>query len=275
MRPNAQIKPRRQEKVNPSQRGGFRSYLLDELEKAPSTVKQYLYRVDFIEAHIGRPLEEVQDDPDVFRKLKRDLRGRYSSSHLKGAIVVAHHFHQWGALEGKWKRNGIMDVKPPRERNDSTPPLLIDKVRSILAAAEGSLEVRVTHLPAFAGTRIEEAASVGDSHWVDGWLRFRGKGGKLREVPVHPRLERVRFIILARPFPHKASLQKAKERIERKVGFSFVTHQLRKSFSTALHDGRVSDLCRKDLLGHSTGLDGVYTLVSRREKQEAIAKVPY
>lgn len=261
--------------MNGENREGFTAYLLNELEKAPSTVKQYLYRVDFIEAQIGRPLEEVQDDPNVFRKLKVELRGRYSSSHLKGAIVVAHHFHQWGALEGKWASNGIMDVKPPRERNDSAPPLPIDKVRAILSAARGSLEVRATHLPAYAGTRIEEAASIGDSQWSDGWLRFVGKGGGKREVPVHPNLERVRFGILAHPYPHKCSLQKAKERIERRVGFPFVTHQLRKSFSTVLHDEGVTSLCRKELLGHSLGLDGVYTLVSRREKQEAVVKVPY
>lgn len=256
-------------------REGFSTYLLDELEKAPSTVRQYLYRADFLEKEIGRPLEEVQDDPGVLRRLKVDLRGRYSSSHIKGAIVVAHHFHEWGALEGKWQLDGWMSVKPPKERNDSPPPLPIDKVKMILAAAQGSLEVRVTHLPAYEGMRIEESAAIGDSHWVDGWLRFIGKGGERREVPVHPTVEARRFGILAHPYPHKSSLQKAKERIERRVGFHFVTHQLRKSFSTELHNGGVSDLCRKEMLGHATGLDGVYTLVSRREKLEAMEVVPY
>jgi site-specific recombinase XerD len=254
-------------------RAGFMAYLLDELEKAPSTVRQYLYRADFIEGKLDKPLEEVTSSD--LRQFKAQLRGVYSSSHIKGAIVVAHHFHQWGSLEDKWQRNGIMDVKPPKERNNSPPPLPIDKVRAILAAAQGSLEVRVTHLPSYGGLRIEEASYIGEGEWTEGWLRFAGKGDKPREVPVHPCLEAVKPQILAHPRPHKYSLQKAKERIEARLGFRFVTHQLRKSFSTALHDEGVSHLCRKDLLGHSLGLDGVYTLVSQREKIAATSCLPY
>lgn len=254
-------------------RVGFVAYLSDELERAPTTVKQYLYRADFLETKLGKPLEAVTSDD--LRRLKTELRGVYSSSHLKGAIVVAHHFHAWGALEGKWPRNGIMDVKPPKEHNDSPPPLPIYKVVAVLEAASGSLETRAAYLPSLASTRAEESAGIGEAEWEDGWLRFVGKWGRRREVPVHPLLESVRDAILDHPYPHKESLQKAKQRIERRVGFRFRLHQLRKSFSTALHDGGVSQLCRRELMGHATGLDGIYTLVSQREKREAIAVLPF
>jgi integrase len=259
--------------VESGNRKGFRSYLRDDLEKAESTVAQYLYRADFLERCLEKPLEEMTSDD--LRALKVRLRGGYSSAHIKGVIVVAHHFHQWGALEGKWARNGVMDVKPPKEKNDSPPPLPIEKVRAILAAAQGPLEMRVSHLPAYGGLRTGECAVIGEAEWTDGWLRFVGKGDRRREVPVHPSLEAVREAILAHPYPHKDSLPDAKERIESRVGFRYVTHQLRKSFSTELHNGGVSDLCRKSLMGHSLGLDGVYTLVSQREKREAVPLLPW
>lgn len=259
--------------MKPGNRAGFAAYLLNDEEKAPTTVKQYLHRAAAVERHLGMPIESVSGDD--LAGLKVALRGAYSSSYIKGLIVATHRFHEWGADEDLWPLNGIMKVKPPKERNDSPRPLSPERVRLVLASARGPLEVRAVYLPSFAGTRVMESARIGDKEWDDGWFDFVGKGDKRRQVPVHPALERVRDTILEKPYPHKESLQKAKKRVQERVGFRFRLHQLRKSFATSLHNNGVTEICRRDLMGHATGLDGIYVLVSDREKTEAVGIVDY
>jgi integrase len=71
------------------------------------------------------------------------------------------------------------------------------------------------------------------------------------------------------------TMQRVKRRLARRVGFHFVAHQLRDTFSTRLFDAEVDDRIVKELIGHTTGVTGRYVEVSRRRKQDAIAKLSY
>lgn len=250
----------------------YASFLLEEKERSSRTAETYLYRWKVVEEKAGKPIQELSTE-DLFA-LKRVLReAGYSSAHIKGLFVAVRQVRKWGVVTGRWPQNGVEHVPIPREVNNSSRPLPLDKVRLILGVAADPYELRATYVPSYGGLRVEEAAGL--ETWQDGWLDFIGKGGKPRQVPVHPCLEARRDAILSRPTPHRGTLQSAKERIEERVGFRFVIHQLRKSFSTALHNEGVSSLCRRKLMGHSLGLDGVYTDVSEREQEEAIAVLPY
>lgn len=245
-------------------------YLRGELDRSERTVKQYEYRVGFVEGRLAKLAEDVI--PAELRRLKMDLREEgYSSSHVKGVVVAMRQYHEWGEVDEAFPPTGVAHVRTPKEENRSPRPLPHSQLRTLLDACRGPLETRVIWLPSFAGLRIAEAAGV---EWEDGWIDLIGKGRKRREIPVHPRLAERREEILSFR-PHPSSLQNAKERVEERTGISFVTHQLRKTFSTALHDAKVDGLCRRSLLGHALGLDGVYTEISRREKQEAVAALPY
>lgn len=251
----------------------FALYLSGELHRTEGTVRQYLYRIRFLEEWTGKPIEEVTADD--LRRLKANPQG-YSSSHIKSMIVTLRQFHSWGVLEGLWQPGSIAALKVPKEDCRESAPLPDDKARTLLEKAEGSLETRLVYLGLYAGMRIGESASLTDEEWQDGWLRFRGeKTNKLREVPVHPDLADERDAILSYATPHKASMQKAKERLEKRVGFAFISHQLRKSFSSKLHDEGVSDRVVKDLIGHTQDVTGRYIVVSRRMKQQAIAKLDW
>jgi integrase len=247
----------------------FETFLLEEDRKKPSTVEAYLYRLAWLERYFGKPVEEVTADD--LRQLKRERP--VSSQTLKGEIVAIQRFHVWGSLEKLWAKNGICDVKPPPvDDEDSPPPLPIHQARTLMAACRRPLEYRVIYYPLLAGTRIGESAEIDGSNWHDdGVLRFRGKkNGRVREIPIHPELERVKWVILASMPTDTSSLQRVARRLKARTGIKFRTHQLRKTFSTVLYDDDVPDEVVKDLLGHVGDVTRRYAPVSMRRKRNAM-----
>lgn len=252
----------------------FADYMLYELGRSPRTVKTYLCYIRMAERIIGKPVESI--DSDDLRQFKRNTP--YSSQTTKGIIVAVRQFLYWGALEGHWLLDGkISLIKTPRVLNEGPPALPIEKVRILLDACQRPLEYRVIYLPSYAGTRIGESAAVAGPMWgEDGFLQFRGeKNFAVRRVPIHPDLERVKWLILASPPPYPTTLQRVKRRLEKRVGFNFVAQQLRKSFASSLYDCDVPDEVVGCMLGHTGSVTRVYAPVSDRRKQLAILKLPY
>lgn len=256
-------------------RDDYLAYAGDELQLLPSTVKAYGRRLGYLEQRIGKPIEDVT--PDDLREFKRTSTPELSSQTISGFLTVAREFHVWGSLEGHWPKNGISDVRGPRVLNDGPSPLSIEKALSIVASCRRPLEYRVVFLPLYAGMRIGEAAAFSGERWLeDGWLRFRGeKTLKMRRVPVHPSLRAVKWKVLASPPTHGSTLQRVKRRLEERSGVRYVTHQLRKTFMTALYDADVDDRVVKELVGHQQDVSGRYIVVSDRKLKEAINALPY
>lgn len=252
----------------------FADYLRDELQRAPGTVREYLLRLSYVEQALEKPVQAIT--AAELRAYKTQMLRSYSSGTVKGIIVAVRQFFSWGTLEGLSLDPAVALVRTPKEVNDSCPPLPIEKARALLEACVRPLDYKLVYYGLYAGTRIGETARMTAGHWQDGYLRFRGgKTGRLREIPIHPELARVERTVAASKRSWSGVLQNRKRALEERVGFPFVTHQLRKTFSTCLHDAGVSDLCRRDLLGHALGLDGVYTLISRKEKAGAILALDY
>lgn len=252
----------------------FADYALHELGMKSSTVAQYVARLGYAEQATGKPLREI--GPEDLRRLKRERPPGWGSSHLKGVLVAFRLFHDWGVLEGLWTRNDADLVKGPRVLDEDIPPLEAHKVRRLMAACRRPLEYRLVYLGAYAGMRIGEAASISGEMWGEGWLRFRGeKNDRIREIPVHPDLEAVKWKILAHPPTYDSTMQRVKRRLADRAGIHFVAHQLRKSFSNTLWDAGVPDRIVKALLGHSQDVTGRYIEVSRRMKLEAVKLLSY
>lgn len=155
--------------------------LVDDL--ADSTVRQYRNRIPIIEKLAGKPIERITADDAMSIKAMKDT---YSSSYRKSLLVTLRSVHDYGALIGKWERNGISFVKPPREENYTSLPLAVEDVEELLQAARTPAEIRVTHLPSLAGLRIGEAALIRPPHWLPGRLYFRReKTRRLEQVPIH------------------------------------------------------------------------------------------
>lgn len=248
----------------------FGVFELEENGKKPTTVEAYLYRLNWLERYFGKPIEQVTAD-DI-RQLKRDKP--VSSQTLKGKIVAAHQFHIWGYLENLWPKNGICDVKPPRvDDEESPPPLPLHQAAQLVAACRRPLDFRLVYYCNFQGMRIGEAALIEGSNWHDdGVLRFRGKKtGKLREVPIHPEVERMKWMLLASLPTDTSTLQRVGRRLKKRTGINFKTQQFRKTYSTALYDHDVPDEVVGDMLGHTGSVTRRYAQVSMKRKRDAQA----
>ena len=255
-----------------SLKSDFADYARHELGRTDGTVRQYLWRLNCLERTLGKPIQEMTASD--LRLLKRQLP--LASATVKSLVVAAHAFHAWGALEGLWKLDGIMLVHAPREVNESSRPLRHDEVHAIKAACQAPKDFRLVHLGLYAGMRIGESARFEASMWEPGFLRFRSqKGRALIETPVHPDLLAVRNQVLASHPVHVGTLQKAKQRLAVRSGVDFVAQQLRKSFASGLYDADVPDEVVKNLLGHTGDVTRRYAPVSRRKREEAIARLDY
>lgn len=252
-------------------KAAFRAYLSDELQRQESTVDAYLYRLRWLEKRFDKRAREITSDD--LRALKKT---GLAEETVKSFIVAAHQFHDWGALEGHWERNGISLVRTPRTYPTLPEPLSLDQVALLKAACRRPLEYRLVYVGLYTGTRIGETAALHGSMWEGDWLRFRGeKTQRMREVPVHPHLQAVKWEVLGNPPTDPDTMQRIKRRLARRVGFHFVANQLRDTFTTRLYDLGVDDRIVKELIGHTTGVTGRYLEVSRRRKREAMERLSY
>jgi site-specific recombinase XerD len=259
--------------VDPQFKAGYLRHLSLVDDLADSTVRQYRNRIGVLERITGKSIEQITADDALEIKSMRD---RYSSSYRKGLLVTLRSIHDYGAFAGKWERNGISYVKPPKEENETSLPLSEDQAEALMMAARTPAEVRVTHLPTLAGLRIGEASAIRPPHWLPGHLYFRReKTRKLHQLPIHPRLQLARRSILSISPAWPSVLQDAKEALEQRTGITFVTHQLRKTFGQALLDRGADWATVQKLLGHTLGVTGRYADPSFLMQQEALRLLPF
>lgn len=259
-------------------RGDFRAYLVDELGRSVRTADAYGDGLRRLARFSGKEPWEI-----TVAELRSFIReAPYSRSTVSGAVVAMRAFHRWGALEGYWRLNGIGSVRTPRAIADSPLALVpIPVVRALLSSCRTSYEYRVTYLGLYAGLRIAESASVDSRNWRKGLLTIVGKGSKVRQIPVHPELEKVRLKILERKPPHPGcldmGLRRLRERLEARddQGDPVRSHTLRKTFSTTLREAGVPyDVC-KTLLGHSLGVTESYIRLPLEPMKDAIEALNY
>lgn len=251
----------------------FEEYMLYELERKQSTIDQYRHRIDAIEKLLGKEVQDITADDLRWFKRESTWKKETTKSHL----VAVRQFHLWGVLEGHWEQGPIALVRMPRvSDSETTPPLPIEQACRLLEACQRPLEYRLVYYPLYGGTRIGESAAMHGSMWQDGWLRFRGeKNDRWREIPIHPELERVKWELFASRPTDKATLQRVKRRLAERTGIKFVSHQLRKTFSSTIYDDGTPDRVVKELLGHAQDVTGLYVDVSRRRKQDAVLPLDY
>ncbi len=130
-----------------------------------------------------------------------------------------------------------------------------------------------------AGLRISEAANLKIEDIKNGWIRIRGKGDKIREIPLLPSLKELidQFIKEYNPNIYlfeieskklnEAQLRYRVQKLFKKMGIKVTPHQLRHSFAShMLQEGaRVTDI--KELLGHaSISTTQIYTKLSSIQK---------
>ena len=258
----------------------FLAYLDENLGYSPRTL--YTYRINLREmlSHVEIVMEEEGYLLDLM-PYRMHLQNRHKRTVYK-KISIVKSFVSYLYDQGiKIRvRNDDM-VKVPKTLPKPVPKAYIEE-----ALALCDHEERVLLLLAYgAGLRISEIANLKLESIQNGWVRIKGKGDKIRQLPLlrvlknalrdHMRANGVRRYIFEKS-GKKLSENQIRYRIQklfRKIGIKVTPHQLRHAFATDLLDegARITDVSA--LLGHSSlETTQIYTQLSSQAKMRNYQK---
>ncbi|QBI54003.1 site-specific tyrosine recombinase XerD [Streptomonospora litoralis] len=308
--------------------GGYLDHLAVERGLAANTLSSYrrdLRRyLDFVAGRGVDALREVSQ-ADVTEFLRRLREGDDSHPPLNGnsagrAVVAVRGLHRFALREGLADTDPASGVRPPTPPRRLPKAVSLEAIESLLGAIPGEGDPRAARDRALlellygTGARISEAVGLdvdditrlapepspeaeGAGEAAEGGVsavRFRGKGGKERLVPigrfarsaVDAYLVRARPVLAASGRGSPALFLNARGgRLTRqgawavlraaadRAGLSDVSpHTLRHSFATHLLDGGADVRVVQELLGHaSVTTTQVYTMVTVDRLREVYA----
>ena len=173
------------------------------------------------------------------------------------------------------KIKGNESIKVPKTL---PKPISDSKIKEVLASCTQKEALIVSMLYGL-GLRVSELASIKISDIHSGWIRIKGKGNKVREIPIIPSLQEdiQKYLEIEMPkeylFEKDGKAMKDTQiryivnKVFAKHGIKATPHQLRHSFASALlqEGARISDV--SELLGHSSmATTQIYTKLSNSLK---------
>lgn len=197
----------------------------------------------------------------------------------KSALMSLRSFYRW-ALEHGYRADdptrGLRPVKTPAGVPRPIPDELLEEA---LARADAETRLMLL-LGGWAGLRRAEIAQVHADDVTPFGLVVRGKGGKVRRVPIHPRLRPELAAVAGWAFPSSrrpgqpVGPDYVADRLEHVLPKGFTAHNLRHRFATMAYRGSHDLRAVQQLLGHSDpGTTARYTLVGQDELQAAVLSV--
>ncbi len=271
---------------------GLSENTLDAYSRDLTQYAHFLFgrgRDDFLAA--GR-----EDVLAFLQQLTRDLALKPSSVARK--LASLRRLHKFLVLEGLTRTDPTANIEKPQPARRLPHVLSVEQCLALLAAPakdtpEGLRDAAMLTLMYACGLRVSELVSLRmhDLDFERGTLRVRGKGDKVRVLPVaRPALELVEsYVDLARaqffpdPFEEGIFLTRRGHTMTRMRFHQLLktylpragippeasAHTLRHSFATHLMEGGADLRVIQELLGHSTvGVTQLYTHVATDRLQE-------
>jgi len=173
----------------------------------------------------------------------------------KSARTAASCFYRWAVMTERLNRSPAVNlpiVRVPAGRPRPAPT-------HVLAQAFERADPRIRLMlmfAAYAGLRCCEISKVHTEHVVDGRLRVVGKGGRVRDVPLHPllldQLERVPkgWVFPGRVEGHLSPLW-VSNLLSSVLGHGWTAHTLRHRFASLAYAHQRDLRAVQELLGHS------------------------
>lgn len=183
-------------------------------------------------------------------------QGSWKPATRKSALASLRRFFTWMDLYKHRPANPttcLLNVTSPCYRARPTPDAVL---RRALETAPDTESTLMLMLPAYAGLRRQEIASLHTSAVDLRWLTITGKGERVRRVPIHPQLEpllqlrRTGYYFPSPRAPHR-SPDYIGRRIARLLGSGYTAHQLRHWFATRAYDATRDIRAVQELLGHA------------------------
>lgn len=252
------------------------AYILNERGLSPSTARSYVWGCTRMSKMTGKPIQEVTAAD--WRRYLQESQDPPNSKSLMLAAGKA--FHRFWCLETNSSPNGILALKPPKARPVVMPTITRDEARALICSVFDPISTMLVYLGLYQGLRISEMTEI--ERWEEGWMTLNNKG-KIREVPVHPEVERVRETTILSQVVTVGMLAYRAKLLGEHTGISFYPHLLRGRYSRELEEAEVAWEIIQALMGHSgasdvtVGYTGNRTTrgISRKRLREAQGKVDY
>lgn len=223
--------------------------------RAPGTVQLKAYYLNRLAAVVA-PLTATTDD------LVQWLAAQdWKPETRKSARCALRDFYSWLVVTGRRPDNPALALRPIRVPPGKPKPTPEAVLEAALDRADPVDRLMVL-LAAYAGLRRAEIASLRVADVIESGLRITGKGGRVRLLPLHPRLEHALrsrcadlgdgwlFPSTARPGWH-VQPDYVYRHIQALIGTG--PHALRHRFGTAVYRASGHDLrATQELLGHSS-----------------------
>jgi integrase len=184
-------------------------------------------------------------------------RAHLSPEARKSTVVALRSFFRWAHRRGHAAvdlSEELPTVTVPKGQPKPIPAAALEQAR----AAADAETLLIIDLAALAGLRRSEIARVHGDDVTDDGLLVHGKGGRVRLVPLHPRL-RTRLQALqgwAFPSPVRAGQHVSPDyiasRVEAVVPSPWTAHSLRHYFATSAYRGTGDLRSVQQLLGHAS-----------------------
>jgi integrase/recombinase XerC len=258
----------------------FLTYLEENLSYSPRTI--YTYRINLKEA---LPLVEVSEEDG---RMLIDLMPYRLHIQNRSNRTIYKKISIFKSFVAYLQERGMKVVL----RNDTaikvpkTLPKPVTKQYIFEALDLCEMEERIIVLMAYAlGLRISEIANLKLESIQNGWVRIKGKGDKIRHLPLIDRLrdqletylkEGAGRVYLFEKSGRKMSENQIRYRLQKvfkKIGIKITPHQLRHAFATDLleNGARITDVSA--LLGHSSlETTQIYTKLSTQMKMKNYRK---
>lgn len=180
---------------------------------------------------------------------------RWSAETRKSARSAVRSYYRWALdmeIISRDPSRKLPPVRIPAGKPRPTPESIFEDA---LSGADRRERLMIL-LAGYAGLRRAEIARIHTDHISGGELRVNGKGGRVRIVPLHPRiLNELRAVSPGYVFPGQISGHLSPGHvgvlIKRLLGPDWTTHTLRHRFATRAYAAERDLLAVQTLLGHS------------------------
>lgn len=256
----------------------FRAYL--SKRRSIKTAMSYSKDIEIFLRDSGKNEIEMWEFEELALDWLQSNRGIRAATTTNRRLTSLRKFAQWAGHPGLKEFNSPVPMK-------STPhplPEGPEGIMRMIAHASNESHSALVALCGLLGCRMSEAREVrpNDFNFKEMILTVRGKGDKLREVPVSSKAWAVLASPVTRAFTRGnvpvvgISDRHARQVITdlgAKAGLKrpISSHDLRATFATAIYDATKDLRLVQELLGHSRSTTSeIYTLVQANKMREAV-----
>jgi integrase len=212
-------------------------------------------------------------------------RDSWASNTQVTAYATLKKFYYWlTEIVEERSDNPMLKVPKPRPKRGEPRPVPEATLKQVLADVSDPEVALMVRLAALQGMRRSEIAGlrVADIDLSSDVIYVRGKGNKMRRIPLHPEVRPwLTGLTGVYVFPSKrddgrhVTPTTVGRKVSAALGKRFSTHQLRHRFASAVYEASNHDLrLVQELLGHaSVATTQIYTAVSSESMREAVAGV--